>query len=62
MGHKVLRSIYLELDQLEKIKKLSEITKIPQAVYMREGLDLLLCKYQEQVDRKTHKLVAEEQV
>jgi len=62
LGSKVLRSIYLDLDQAEKIKKLSEITKIPQAVYVREGLDLILCKYEEQIDTKIHKLGSEEQV
>jgi len=41
---------------VEKIKKLSETTKIPQAVYIRKGLDLLLCKYEEQIDTKIHKL------
>lgn len=49
VGNKVLRSIYLDLDQIEKIKKLSEKTKVPQAVYVREGLDLLLQKYEEQL-------------
>ena len=39
MGSKVLRSIYLDITQVERIKKLSEITKVPQAVYVREGVD-----------------------
>jgi len=47
LGNKVLRSIYLDIEQVEKIKKLLEVTKVPQAVYVREGLDLLLSKYQE---------------
>ena len=61
MGNKVLRSIYLDIAQVERIKKLSEITKVPQAVYVREGLDLLLEKYEGKIDVQTHKLVAEEQ-
>jgi hypothetical protein len=61
MGNKVLRSIYLDIAQVERIKKLSEITKVPQAVYVREGLDLLLEKYEGKIDPQSHKLVAEEQ-
>jgi hypothetical protein len=61
MGNKVLRSIYLDIAQVERIKKLSEITKVPQAVYVREGLDLLLEKYEGKIDVQSHKLVAEEQ-
>jgi len=54
VGNKVLRSIYLELDQIEKVKRLSEKTKVPQSVYIREGLDLLLQKYGKQL-RKSKK-------
>lgn len=61
MGSKVLRSIYLDITQIEKIKKLSERTKVPQAVYVREGLDFILCKYEEQIDTKVLNVVAEKQ-
>ena len=50
MGFKILRSIYMNKEQLTKIKKLSENTKIPQAVYLREALDLLLHKYHDQLN------------
>jgi hypothetical protein len=59
MGEKVLRSIYLDITQVEKIKKLSEITKVPQAVYVRQGLDLILRKYEEQIDTRVHNVVVE---
>ncbi len=62
MGSKVLRSIYLDITQVEKIKKLSERTKVPQAVYVREGLELILRKYEEQTDTKMHNVVVENQV
>ena len=62
MGSKVLRSIYLDITQVERIKKLSEITKVPQAVYVREGLDFILCKYEEQIDTKMHNVVVENPV
>jgi len=62
LGNKVLRSIYLDIAQVEKIKRLSERTKVPQAVYVREGLDLLLRKYEEQVASESHSMVVEEQI
>ena len=62
MGNKVLRSIYLDIAQVEKIKRLSERTKVPQAVYVREGLDLLLSKYEEKVETEPHSLLVEKQV
>ena len=62
MGSKVLRSIYLDITQVERIKKLSEITKVPQAVYVREGLELILRKHEEQIDTKMHNVVVENPV
>ena len=50
MGFKILRSIYMDRELLTKIKKLSEKTKMPQAVYIREALDLLLQKYDDQLN------------
>ncbi len=61
MGNKVLRSIYLDIAQVERIKRLSEITKVPQAVYVREGLDLLLSKYEAKMNTNPHHLLVEEQ-
>ena len=49
MEAKVLRTVYLDSDKVKKIKKLSEKTRVPQAEYIREGLDLLLKKYQKKV-------------
>jgi predicted DNA-binding protein len=34
---------------VEALKRLSERTKVPQAVYVREALDMLLDKYSEQL-------------
>lgn len=61
MGNKVLRSIYLDVAQVERIKRLSDITKVPQAVYVREGLDLLLRKYEGKMESDAQQLMAEEQ-
>ena len=46
---KVARTIYMNGEQLDALKKLSEKTKVPQSVYVREALDMLLEKYSEQL-------------
>ena len=46
---KVARTIYIKGEQLEALKRLSEKTKVPQSVYVREALDMLLEKYAEQL-------------
>jgi predicted DNA-binding protein len=42
---KILVSCYLEPEQLERLKALSERTGAPMTHYMREGIDLVLEKY-----------------
>jgi hypothetical protein len=51
---KILRSIYLENEQVDRLMKLSAKTKIPQAVFIREGLDLMLAKYENEI-KGSHK-------
>jgi len=46
---KVARTIYMKEEQLDALKRLSEKTKVPQSVYVREALDMLLEKYSEQL-------------
>lgn len=46
---KVARTIYINSEQLEALKRLSQKTKVPQSVYVREALDMLLEKYSEQL-------------
>jgi len=41
---KILRSLYLEKDMVDKLLTLSKKTRIPQAVLVREGVDLMLKK------------------
>jgi len=46
MGRKkIVTSIYLEPTQVEQLRELSERTCVPQAVYVREGIDLVLAKH-----------------
>ena len=46
---KVARTVYMKGEQLEALKRLSEKTKVPQSVYVREALDMLLEKYSDQL-------------
>ncbi len=55
MSPKVLRSIYLDIEQVERIKKLSAQTRVSQAVYIREGIDLVLNKHSEKRRKKKGK-------
>jgi len=38
-------ALYLDSDQLDALKVLSGKTRVPQQVYLREGLDYVLEKY-----------------
>ena len=52
---KILRSLYLEKDQVESIIKLSKRTRVPQAVLIGEGVDLMLKKREKQLQKKKQK-------
>lgn len=51
MSKKALRSVYLESEQVERLKNLSAITRVPQAVYIREGLDLVMDMYEKKIKK-----------
>ena len=55
MKKKVLRTLFLDEKQLERLKRLSAKTRVPQAVYIREGLDLVLKKYENKLNKKKAK-------
>ena len=42
---KISTTIYITPDQNEKLKLLHERTKVPVAVYIREGIDMVLEKH-----------------
>jgi len=52
---KLLRSVYLDEEQVESLIALSKKTRVPQAVLVREGVDLMLKKHEKQVQRKKKK-------
>ena len=44
---KISTTIYITPEQSEKLKLLHERTKVPVAVYIREGIDLVLERHHE---------------
>ena len=45
LGKRIVLSLYLDPPAHEALKKLSERTRVPAAVYLREGADMVLAKY-----------------
>jgi predicted DNA-binding protein len=43
---KISTTIYITLDQSDRLKLLHERTKVPVAVYIREGIDMVLKHYE----------------
>jgi predicted DNA-binding protein len=50
-GKRVLTSLYLDPPVNEDLKRLSAVTRIPMAVYLREAVDDLLKKYAKELRR-----------
>ena len=46
---KISTTIYITPEQNEKLKLLNEKTKVPVSEYIRQGIDLVLDKYKEQL-------------
>jgi len=46
VSHKVIKLTYINPQQDKALKKLSKQTSKPMSVYFREGIDLVLKKYQ----------------
>jgi predicted DNA-binding protein len=44
-----LVSVFLEKEQEARLDKLSAKTRVPKAVYIRDGIDLALKKYEKQL-------------
>ncbi len=54
MGKKMI-STMLEETQIERLKALSQTTRIKVADYIREGVELVLSKYQKEPKKSTKK-------
>jgi predicted DNA-binding protein len=46
---KISTTVYITPEQNERLKLLHERTKVPVAVYIREGIDLVLDQYQDEL-------------
>jgi hypothetical protein len=46
---KKLTTLYLDVELLERLNKLSAVTRVPMAVYTREAVDLALDKHEKQI-------------
>ncbi|GAB4293563.1 MAG: hypothetical protein Kow0090_07930 [Myxococcota bacterium] len=46
---KVSTTIYITVEQRERLKTLHERTKVPIAEYIREGIDMVLSKYADEL-------------
>jgi len=46
---KISTTIYITPEQDERLKQLNEKTKVPVAEYIRQGIDLVLDKYRDQL-------------
>lgn len=52
MGRRLLSTtVYLDADQVEKLRQLSAATKVPQAEWVRQGIDLVLDRHEHPVAR-----------
>ena len=52
---KILRSLYFDEKKVESLNRLSAITRIPKAVLIREGIDLMLDKHEKKLKIKRKK-------
>jgi len=52
---KALRTVFVDEITLARLNKLSAITRIPKAVFIREGVDLMLDKHERQLKSKGKK-------
>jgi len=46
---KISTTIYITPEQNERLKQLHDKTKVPVAEYIRQGIDLILDKYRDQL-------------
>ncbi len=52
MSKKIFRSLYFDIEQLERLKELSRKTRVPQAVYIRDAIDLVLNMHAKKTRKK----------
>jgi hypothetical protein len=61
--NRILRTVWLEKGMVGKLTNLSRKTRIPQAVLIREGVDLMLKKREKQLsDKKKRGMIQDHQM
>ena len=50
---KLSTTVYITPEQSERLRVLHERTKVPVSVYIREGIDLVLAKYEHMLPGQT---------
>lgn len=59
--NKISTTVYITEEQQKLLKQLSERTKVPIAVYIREGIELVLKKYRKELPGQQLSLVEEKE-
>ena len=49
MAKKITTTVYITEEQQDKLKELNERSKVPIAEFIREGINLVLKKYEKQI-------------
>ena len=52
---KKLTTLYVDVELIERLNKLSALTRVPMAVYTREAVDLALDKHEKQIQIQREK-------
>ena len=54
-GERVLRTVFLDEKQIQRLNRLSAMTRVPQAVYIRDAIGIVLTKHEKRLRRKRKK-------
>ena len=52
---KMLRTVFIDEITAARLNKLSALTRVPKAVFIREGIDLMLDKHEKKLKRRRKK-------
>ena len=52
---KVLTTFWIDKERLDRLNRLSAITRVPKSAYIREGIDIILKKYEKGLNGRTKK-------
>jgi predicted DNA-binding protein len=52
---KIIRTVFVDEKKVERLDRLSAITRIPKAALLREGIDLVLDMHEKKLIRKRKK-------